>query len=247
MSRQPSERPIKERPILFSGPMVRAILSGEKTQTRRAIKPQPTDADDQLHGGELSKRAPYDIEDYETGVTLGYGFSNDTGDGFGLVWRCPYGRPGDRLWVREAWTPDHSAFYPCFPYVYRADAGFDYERNEEGKVYSPEQDAWYPFRWRPSIHMPRAASRITLEVTGVRVERLQDITEEDAKREGTPSEIVPIDVSRMPSYPCDEIQGKFAALWESINGEGSWDVNPWVWVVEFKRVTEGTSHEGQLT
>lgn len=137
----------------------------------------------------------------------------------------PYGQPGDRLWVRETWARDSEDGALC----YRADIGTgtvadDWQRNID--------DGAHGYRWRPSIHMPRWASRITLEVVSVRVERLQDISEADAIAEGTqePS-LVPITGARLSE------RAVYAALWESINGPGSWDANPWVWVVEFKRVT----------
>jgi hypothetical protein len=198
----------KERPILFSGPMVRAILAGRKTQTRRIVKNQEW-----------------------------YNLKGDYGNRLRGVDRCPYGQPGERLWVRETWTPDHSPFYPHFPVAYRADAGFDYERNDKGETYSPEQKAWFPYRWRPSIHMPRIASRITLEITGVRVERLQDISHEDAIAEG----IEPIEPKGWKDYRGTAQRymspaTSFQSLWFSINGLESWQSNPWVWVVEFRKL-----------
>ena len=162
-----------ERPILFSAPMVRAILDRTKTQTRRVVKLKP---------------------DYmETFLRLP-----------NKVACCPYGQPGGRLWVRETFEDCESALHSCV--LYRADGG------------TPGT------KWTPSIHMPRWASRITLEITGVRVERLRDNREADAISEGTP-------------FPCGGWVGGYQKLWESIHGPGSWDLNPWVWVVEFKRVT----------
>jgi len=166
---------MKERPILFSGPMVRAILEGRKTQTRRIVKPQPL---------------------RDRGVMA-------FNDGEHPQMRCPYGKPGDRLWVRETWCPDVE------PYTFRYKADGD----------EPLE------RWRPSIHIPRWASRITLEVVSVRVERLQNISEDDALAEG-------ITLVERGTSPVDQ----FNKLWESINGPGSWEANPWVWVVEFKRI-----------
>jgi len=185
---------MKERPILFSGPMVRAILEGRKTQTRRVVKPQP--------GCD-----PRDDEHLDMG-------------------RCPYGQPGDRLWVREAWHTDerdleyarakHEDAMSDSPIYYRAD---------------PENDN-AGCTWRPSIHMPRWASRITLEITRVRVERLQEISEKDAIAEGADPYLHPVHPGREGLRHVDG----FRSLWESINGPGSWDANPWVWVIEFKRV-----------
>lgn len=198
---------MKERPILFSGPMVRAILEGRKTQTRRVVKPQPTDDG---HGPKWYS-----------------GFDNVPGTietNFPMPIHCPYGQPGDRLWVRETWAqhPEftHRSSGGC---LYRADRGGDYQGAAQGD-----------FCWRPSIHMPRWASRITLEITGARVERLQDISEEDAKAEGIQWGM-PCGYLDTGTSDCSS-KCKFKSLWESINGPGSWDANPWVWVIEFKKL-----------
>ncbi len=195
-----------ERPIIFSAPMVRAILDGRKTQTRRAIKPVPT-----FNGG----GACHDADALQQDFVEPYWVFPET---------CKYGKPGDLLWVREAWTQ-----YPI-------------ELNPE------PCDAWYkatsngpppPFKWRPSIHMPRWASRITLEVKGVRVERLQDITQKDAIAEGLTKEIAP---NGHVTWHVPDLLGAqtpcraFRLLWENINGPGAWESNPWVWVIEFERV-----------
>lgn len=197
---------MKERPILFSAPMVQAILDGSKTQTRRVVKPQPSSGD---HFGFDDKQ--------RLQVPAWYGL---------WLLACPYGQPGDRLWVRETWAaPDHGAQLGFDVLAFRA----------------THSDSEIPGgRWRPSIHMPRWASRITLEVTGVRVERLQDISEADAMAEGvwrTVSGHYSYGDEYNPSYAtaCDAFRG----LWESINGPGSWEANPWVWVVEFKRLEGG--------
>jgi hypothetical protein len=184
---------MKERPILFSGAMVRAILAGTKTQTRRIAK----------------------------GVHIVHAHTSEALtrlDSAGPRISCPYGQPGDRLWVRECWARDDEDG----ALMYRADLGLggsadDWERNR--------LDGVPRFRWRPSIHMPRAASRITLEVTGVRVERLQAISIEDAKAEG---------VTFNPLLHTDPRES-FIHLWTSINGAESWAANPWVWVVEFQK------------
>lgn len=220
-----AETASKERPILFSGDMVRAILSGRKTQTRRIVKPQPKPetrgwwctcfSTDKKRVGEWEPRNGRKsiIGTEQTGERV----------------RCPYGDIGDRLWVRETWTPDHADFYPHHAVVYRADKGFDYERDDDGQVYSPESRRSFPYRWRPSIHMPRWASRITLEITAVRVERLQDMSDQDALAEG----IEPMDPAFDPECGA---RGQFIGLWESIYGPESWTENPWVWVIEFKRL-----------
>jgi len=202
---------MRERPILFSGAMVRAILEGRKTQTRRAIKPQP----EMLDSGDCRVRVN---RDWHTGP-VDY-LILDVMPRFA----CPYGQPGDRLWVRET---------------------FGYR--DDGKLYFRADQTLGQFnveRWRPSIHMPRRVSRITLEITDVRVERLQNISEEDAVVEGLDALLyvsdglgnwVPPDGETLSStYP--SAKHWFSCLWESINGPGSWSANPWVWVVEFKRI-----------
>lgn len=215
---------MKERPILFSAPMVRALLDGSKTQTRRVVKFSRTDFDTFIN------KVPYKSA------------------------CCPYGRPGDRLWVRETWRigswddgcgvwidycdgPDKTRrecsdvdmFYRLLEQI-----GDDLRRQgiepTNGTMYEWEPGQ-SPLRWRPSIHMPRWASRITLEITDVRVQRLQDITPADCVAEGYPS-------PPGTRYAQEEIAALdwYRALWESINGPSSWDANPWVWVIEFRRL-----------
>ena len=221
----------KELPILFRDPMVRAILAGRKTQTRRIVKySQPSGRNG--YWPAMVCGVPKLIVD-----------SNRCND---KPLRCPYGQVGDRLWVRETWTPDHEPFYPHFPICYRADFGPEYDR-ENGKVFSSEQNAWFPFKWRPSIFMPRSVCRITLEITGVRVERLHDISEDDARAEGVA--IISRDPASShqmlfePVFGCDHPSGTlgsarecFESGWNKINGPGSWEANPWVWCIEFKRL-----------
>ncbi len=254
----------KERPIIFSAPMIRAILEGRKTVTRRVVKPQPEFRDVQglfaswaFKGGLLYPNAKNDV------LAL-----------------CPYGQPGDQLWLREAWRPAAwrdegrvAVDYRASPEQNRTpwldvpegtwaemwprltdealaalDAGRGSIRSEGDGFRWDRGDS--PCRWRPSIHMPRWASRITLEVTSVRVERLQDISEDDAIAEGLHR--IEIDsgyrdsYSATPSTWAQVVEQEVAAyndptrayrdLWESINGAGSWDANPWVWVINFKRV-----------
>ncbi|HQQ70360.1 MAG TPA: hypothetical protein PLL92_08630 [Alicycliphilus sp.] len=206
---------MKERPILFSAPMVRALLNGTKTQTRRVVKGAPDD----WAPMQPQRFAPtvFDRHGNEDAGPWTFGAGNEDGD----CWiTCPYGQPGDRIWVREAWAWSGDGAVPAADRVRKGEVWFraDTERS------SPA------IRWRPSIHMPRWASRITLEVTGVRVERLQAISEKDAWAEGC------------EGYDDDMTGGKsgyreYCELWEQINGPGSWDANPWVWVIEFKRVT----------
>ncbi len=223
----------RERPILFNEQMVRAILEGRKTVTRRVMKPQPD-----FLGSMVDPNTPFKTLDAGLHARI----------------TCPYGEPGDRLWVRETWTDVNMCGAPAL--AYRADEDIRDLMEEPGFLddrgafnYDDPRVKPYPFacwyaelgqaRWRPSIHMPRWASRILLEITAVRVERLQDISEEQALAEGVRGE--PCDHARQAcaDIGCwgDTAKGAFGFLWESLNGEGSWAANPWVWVVEFKRVT----------
>jgi hypothetical protein len=181
--------------------MVRAILAGTKTQTRRAMKPQTTSG-------------PHDIATVISTPDSLAAFVRQ---------RCPYGKPGERLWLRETFqrfTDDGETLYRADPKSLEA-------------MNQLKRDGCLEAFWRPSIHMPRWASRITLEITGVRVERLQDISEADAIAEG---------VDALPMETRQSTAGlDYRALWESINGPGSWDANPWVWCIEFKRVPQGVT------
>lgn len=192
----------KERPILFNAAMVRAILGGHKTQTRRIVKTCR----------ERGMQGP--VVRGQKGEVATVGFAATAG-------LCPYGQPGDRLWVRETYGYKirSAGGTPHVSIAYRAtepDAVHCYDCNGEELT----------MKWRPSIHMPRWASRITLEIVSVRVERLQDISNEDAVAEGIGA---PLDIRYAA---LDE----FKPLWESINGAGSWAANPWVWVIEFERL-----------
>lgn len=205
---------VRERPILFTEPMVRAVLEGRKTVTRRAIKPQPD-----FLGSMADPTTPF--------KTLGAGLHGQ------IV--CPYGQLGDRLWVREAWAADAQV---------DAVAPRDLSHGEpilflaDGAARQTGCSMITPGKTRPSIHMPRWVSRILLEITSVRVERLQDISEAQAVAEGAHPE--PCDHVRQScsDIGCwgDTAKGAFGYLWESINGAGSWTANPWVWVIAFRRV-----------
>lgn len=205
----------KERPIIFSGEMVRAIIDGRKTQTRRIMKVQPPGEGFQLSRlVESSDRADRKNEGKLHWIKL-----SENGlrivDSHNVYFNCPYGKVGDRLWVRET-----LAYGLCVPGPYAYKATHKPEDLEEG---------WFePIKWTPAIHMPRGASRITLEITNSRVERINDISDADAWAEG-------VDMTDALSMPCaDGAAAVYSALWERINGKGSWDLNPWVWVIEFK-------------
>ena len=190
---------MRERPILFNQPMVRATLDGRKTQTRRVAKLTSGG-----HVKEANGHRRWHVGDPDA------------------VLACPFGAPGDRLWVRETFFDSHKFRHaPLFEggprYYYRADSSFI-----------------GCHRWTPSIQMPKAASRLTLEVVSVRVERLQDISEVDAVAEGCSR--IPMNIESVAKSLATLDRWNFAATWEALYGSGSWDANPWVWVVEFKRL-----------
>lgn len=210
----------RERPILFSGAMVRAILNGRKTQTRRVVDER--------------QRVGYPHEEIERAWAAGF---TTTGD-LSFNWTCPYGQPGDRLWVRETWALE-TIPSDGEQVVWQADRAAAW-RESVSDIYYLSSD-YQPDRWRPSIHMPRWASRLTLEVTEVRVQRLQEISEEDAQAEG----IERSNDERWPwrnYYPLDGAPfvrptTSFMSLWDSINDERdgcAWEANPFVWAISFK-------------
>ena len=225
---------MKERPILFSGPMVRALLEGSKTQTRRVVKPQfATDAIP-CEMGATNERG------HQISGHSGMWWCDAEGNHEKAV-RCPYGKPGDRLWVRETWSDECDHHWVMYRADHRA------ERRSCGEVFDAcSADELRTLHvWSPSIHMPRWASRITLEITGVRVERLQDICEADAIAEGCAKNHNnyywggPHKAGGLKQMAT--ARQAYQDLWESINGPGSWDANPWVWVVAFKRVEGGAA------
>lgn len=226
---------MKERPILFSGPMVRAILEGRKTMTRRVFK------------------GPSEINNFQAAYPAADGswifWDKDFPDGKEVTLKnyqsggfdCPYGQPGDRLWVRETWAaplycedqPPSTTGGHGLPFWYRADGSCNFTGARTGGPAFMNRG-----KWRPSIHMPRWASRINLEITGVKVERLCDICANDCLAEG-------INGNEAIDFGTDDTFGDqatpemcFHALWDHINGNRpgcSWDDNPFVWVVSFRR------------
>ncbi|HGE8494706.1 hypothetical protein [Serratia liquefaciens] len=200
---------MKERPVIFNGEMVRAILDGRKTQTRRAIN---------------WKRQPY-MEMAERDDGSIWPWAEDCERGGDIWFPCPFGQVGDRLWVREAFgmqvRRDGLGGTGEFR-VYRAS-------NPDAVKYTTACGKSVPVKWTPSIHMPRRASRILLEITAVRVERLNSISEEDAKAEGYP-------VEREVDGGAYDPWLWFRDLWDGIYPDNDFKVNPWVWVIEFRRV-----------
>jgi hypothetical protein len=204
---------VKERPILFSTPMVKAILEGRKTVTRRIVDIDP----------ELAKHVTkwgYSIFTAEGCISARTKQPTTHGHRYGEKWiKMKYGKPGDILWVRETWSKIH------------------YEGVDEKPTYIFKTDDVGAVKhiWKPSIHMPRVACRLRLEIQSVRVERLHDITEEDAVREG-----VEWMRTGWKDYLKDGVwfdaKSSFNSLWQSINGAESWNTNPWVWRIEFKKV-----------
>lgn len=253
---------MNERPILFSAPMIRALLAGRKSQTRRLVKPQPEGERGLIR---MRGMGGFAASHVVAAVAAGGGFN-------------PYGVPGDRLWVKETWATCTAKALRGHIH-YRADGavgrrvqtnGGDSWWSRSGYTLGPEADrsavgVWVgpPAKWKPSIFMMRKHSRLTLEVTGVRVERLQAITEEDAKAEGVElpetereepdfsicptcggtglfTDFNPVTYGARPDTDCtrcDTAAKRYRLLWESINGPDSWALNPWVWVIEFKAVT----------
>lgn len=203
---------MKERPILFSGPMVRAILDEKKTQTRRIVRDVAT-CD-------------------RTGVAYWPGMKH--GGGFLSADHCPYGKPGDRLWVRETWHPLGPWEASTATIEYRADGGRRESKDHLRTFKMTSKDV--AGCWRSPRLMPRWASRIDLAITGVRVERLQDITEADILAEGVTVDVA-AKMTGIPWSSLPTLHDGWREGWNMINGErASWESNPWVWVIEFKRI-----------
>jgi len=231
---------MKERPIIFSTSMVKKILSGEKTQTRRIIKPQFST----VWGSGQPNEQTFELrnkQQWKDAFGCHVDISTPTNH-WKWLW-CPYGKAGDRLWVRESWADVTCAFDDADEI---RDVAFKADNsvwNCYGQMVYLEQlgqSGIYVNKWKPSIHMPKFASRINLEITNVRVERLQDISEADAQTEGMP---------KPNHYYCDEMGGWeghrckksttfFEELWNEINAKRGfgWESNPWVWVIEFRKI-----------
>ena len=259
---------MKERGMIFNGEMVRALLDGRKTQTRRIMKVQPSEGFTPMN---MALETDYKARWYTPGIVDKDGYLQPASkEVFGVSnenegYSCPFGAVGDRIYVRETWAILGNEDGCCIDWeeklckadersaarIYRASC--EQKPGNYGLWSIPDDADWKPHTkdhqyegaWRPSIHMPRWASRITLEITDVRAERLNSISEEDATAEG-----VPPAGSLLPDYPGTFLtpNGDFATakvafqrLWESIYGAENWQANPWVWVIEFKRVQGGAA------
>ncbi|HGF5590233.1 TPA: hypothetical protein ACF3DY_001373 [Klebsiella quasipneumoniae subsp. similipneumoniae] len=221
---------MKERGMIFNAEMVRAILDGRKTQTRRIMKVQP-------ESNQLGLLLITDSTKHSDIGKYHWAESNATGNHVrSKLFSCPFGAVGDRIWVRETWSSDFANYYPNDRVWYAADNNrrLDIEVVDGVRgIYSPESDVHVPFRWHPSIHMPRTASRILLEITGVRVDRLQSITLGDICKE--------VGCGLYDFRPATYGFQVWEELWKSIYGAENWQANPWVWVIEFKRVEGGAA------
>ena len=261
------KRPPVERPILFSKPMVKAILAGTKSQTRRVVKCDETIAGlatvEQWAGALADNFAPHPTDEMIKTKADGlrgrlFPLVNKAGRMFAVP--CPYGQPGDRLWVRETCRAvelpsglDGVRYIADDAFIPIENSSSASEKWMKLASYGMKKSGRTECRTVPAIHMPRWASRILLEVTGVRVERLNDISGNDAAAEGVQ---VPCDTQGRPllrltglvsplkfldgrpqGWTADDfLRFEYVELWEQINGHGSWAANPWVWVVEFKRL-----------
>lgn len=224
---------MKEHPILFSTEMIKAILEGRKTMTRRIMKIQPPVNIESTIYQFATNRTGISDKDYGKHHWLGLSSKNfcsvlDSGQPY---FKCPYGKLGDMLWVRESFAvignevvrdESSGAIIEETPqYVFRGEKQPHIERL---------------YKWKPPIYMPKAAARIWLEITGIRVERLQDISEEDAKVEGAMLWMYPNGKNAFGEEDFYSARTCFHSLWKSINGPESWQSNPWVWVVSFRKI-----------
>ena len=231
---------LKELPILFSTEMVQAILDGRKTQTRRTFKHDVSYIENPQFGysaftkaGFISARGYFNYTNSDGNQIRRYGEK---------FYKSPYGKAGDLLWVRETFAYSDGIEPHGAEYIYKADLSGDIARRSYSMGF--DIDELDQLKFKPSIHMPKDAARIWLQVTEVKVERLHEIIEEDAKAEGVEMKEVRSGFVwkcykntagiRKDLLYCDNHKSSFRSLWESINGPESWDTNPWVWVVKFE-------------
>lgn len=228
---------MKERGMIFNADMVRAVLNGSKTQTRRIMKVQPSTDFSPMN---MELETDFTARWYTPGVVDKDGYLQPAKKQvFGVAsedegYTCPFSAVGDRLWVRETFSVVPRTAYAASEGVQQVICPDD---SHEAAIFRAGwEHSTGGIRWRPSIHMPRWASRIALEITGARIERLRDISEEDATTEGVPPAPEFPETYLTPKGDYATAKVAFQRLWESIYGVDSWQANPWVWVIEFKRV-----------
>ncbi|EAA9058618.1 hypothetical protein HAY23_003150 [Salmonella enterica] len=219
---------MKERGMIFNGEMVRAIIDGRKTQTRRIMKPQPAN--------DIARGTFPNTEAYGWVSTMKHKFGSTTAH------FCPFGQPGDRIWVRETFRV-HSRATDVATLVYKSSERQSWTEQTHRVPVSVCNKPAVIEKWTPSIHMPRWASRILLEITDVRVERLNTISEKEARSEGVGRLREGFWKNYQPGWTQHQIsaRGSFVTLWKSIYGDESWYSNPWVWVIEFRRIEGGAA------
>ena len=239
------------RPIIFNADMVRAILDGRKRQTRRVVKPQPPFGCEYAINGNHSHAACYSDEVVDGAAVPRRVWVPPTPTSTDHRLACPYGKPGETLWVRETW------FYGYVEWDGERKDPSDgtqrvfYAADQDGPEHLDDGDGWPVLRkngtprspWKPSIHMPRKHSRITLQITGVRVERVQEISIDDMEAEG----VYEVRHATDDDEDTRQNRGRFADLWNSINDKKGygWDANPYVWVIEFERFNTTPANGGK--
>ena len=223
---------ITERGMIFNGEMVRALLDGRKTQTRRIVK--GTDS-------AVKFCKEWNINGEEVFVVLGEKDHTGMNPVLGAI-SCPFGAVGNRIWVREAFRV-HSRATDVATLVYKASERNSWTEQTHRVPVAVCNKPATPEKWTPSLHMPRWASRILLEITDVRVERLNAINEHDALAEGVAKLRGGFWKHYQPGWTQHQLsaRGSFVTLWKSIYGDESWNSNPWVWVIKFKRIEELTA------
>lgn len=220
---------MKEIPMLFSTPMVQAILRGDKTQTRRIVKPTKYQTK-WLGCNFLSNATKAEITEIEGDL---WGKFHNPENGYNTLIRCPYGNVGDSIWVKETFFELNKVHYPDLPHKILDDKVIYYSASFDRSTGALKK--------KPSLFMPKEASRISLEIENIRIERLNDISEKDAIAEGIEKydkygEYGWVDYrDPFQCIYCDTARESYESLWESINGKNSWGINPWVWVIEFKK------------
>ncbi|WP_130835341.1 hypothetical protein [[Erwinia] mediterraneensis] len=218
---------MKERPILFSEQRVRALLIGQQTQTRRIMKTQSFGPGQDHHEG---------VHAFDVSANHLHGYKLMSMSD--ISYHCPYGKPGDILWVRETWRgpmvpEDKVCAYERDPVAFRTPEFCQYRADSAGLDHNPEAEQ---FGWQTAIHMPRWASRINLEITAVRAQKIQDITDDEIMAEGVQTDTHFLNNFFTMSMNAESPKEAYRKAWQKQYGATSWEVNPWVWVIEFRHV-----------